>query len=160
VKLITTGEGFVSEQKTGAVAVGSRCAVTREGHVLCCFMAQSALGINDFVPTLAVSRDGGMTWSERGPVWPELAEGLAVLSPTQRDTPASQAKPVRARSHVIRHHARPPGSARIVNAERRLRHEAAQDVPSRVTAQREPTATAPVFCSDTKPSPVVISFTG
>jgi hypothetical protein len=78
VKLITTGEGFVSEQKAGAVAVGSRWAVTREGHVLCSFMTQSALGINDFVPALAVSRDGGTIWTGRGPVWPELA-GVSSL---------------------------------------------------------------------------------
>jgi hypothetical protein len=78
MKLISMSEGFVSEQKAGVVAVSSRCAVTREGHVLCCFMVQSALGINDFVPTLAESRDGGITWSERGPVWPELA-GVSSL---------------------------------------------------------------------------------
>jgi hypothetical protein len=35
-------------------------------------MVQSALGINDFVPTLSRSTDGGASWVEEGPIWPHL----------------------------------------------------------------------------------------
>ncbi len=67
MKLITIGEGFVSRREPGSptsVAVGPRCAVTDEGDLLCTFMTQSKLGVNDFVPMQSVSRDNGVTWEE------------------------------------------------------------------------------------------------
>jgi len=69
------GEGFVSERQPDtptAVAAGSRCAVTPDGSVVSTYMVQSALGINDFVPTLSRSTDGGASWVEEGPIWPHL----------------------------------------------------------------------------------------
>ena len=59
-------------------AVTSRCVVTREGDLLCSFVAQSALGQNDFVPCLAASSDGGATWETRGPIWPHLRDRYSV----------------------------------------------------------------------------------
>ena len=60
-------EGFVCR---APVSCGPRCVVTSSGVVLCVFMAQSKLGINDFVPMLARSVDNGVIWSEPVPVFP------------------------------------------------------------------------------------------
>ncbi len=68
---VTTEQGFVFRAISGATA-GPRCAVLADGRVLCSFMAQSKLGVNDFVPMIAESRDLGRTWSVARPVWPEL----------------------------------------------------------------------------------------
>jgi len=68
-------DGFVSLRQSNApapVAAGPRAVETGTGEVLCSYMVQSALGINDFVPTLSRSRDGGETWQEQGPLWPHL----------------------------------------------------------------------------------------
>jgi len=54
------------------VAAGPRAVETGTGEVLCTYMVQSAMGINDFVPTLSRSRDGGESWQEQGPLWPHL----------------------------------------------------------------------------------------
>ena len=70
-----TEEGFVHQctpGSAGAVAAGPRLAVTDAGDVVCSFMVQSALGINDFVPMCARSSDRGRTWSAAAPIWPEL----------------------------------------------------------------------------------------
>src|SRR5207244_6058032 len=39
---------------------------------------QSKLGTNDFTPMIARSTDGGSTWSDEHPIWPEL-EGRSSL---------------------------------------------------------------------------------
>src|SRR5215475_11371281 len=62
----TLAEGFVYRVP---VSCGPRCLVTPTGDVLCAFMAQSKLGINDFVAMLARSTDGGLTWSEPAPLF-------------------------------------------------------------------------------------------
>jgi len=70
-------EGMVSEREPNtptAVAAGSRCAVTREGELVCTYAVQSALGVNDFTPWLSRSRDGGKSWTEQGPIWSHLRE--------------------------------------------------------------------------------------
>jgi hypothetical protein len=85
-------EGFVTERQPNtptAVAAGSRCAVTKEGEVACTYMVQSALGINDFVPMLARSSDGGATWQEQGPIWPHLASGHSLFGSLSR-SPAGE----------------------------------------------------------------------
>ncbi|MCX5661860.1 MAG: sialidase family protein [Planctomycetota bacterium] len=60
-------------------ASGPRLAVLNDGTILCSYMVQSKLGINDFVPMLARSVDGGATWAELGPVWPELQGRYSIF---------------------------------------------------------------------------------
>jgi hypothetical protein len=74
-------EGFVYRcpgEGPEEAAVTSRCAVTRDGEILCSLMTQSGLGQNDFAPCLAVSTDGGASWQFRGPVWPHLRERYSI----------------------------------------------------------------------------------
>jgi hypothetical protein len=70
--LETIAEGFVS-RRPGSATAGARCVVTAAGEILCSFMVQSALGQNDFVPLLARSSDGGISWSEPQAIFPDLA---------------------------------------------------------------------------------------
>lgn len=70
-------EGFVNRREPDsptAVAAGSRCVLTDDGDLVCSYMVQSKLGINDFVPTLSRSSDLGQTWAEQGPIWPHLKD--------------------------------------------------------------------------------------
>ena len=62
----TIAEGFVAR---APVACGPRCVVTATGEILCVFMVQSKLGINDFVPLMSRSIDGGITWTEPAPIY-------------------------------------------------------------------------------------------
>jgi len=83
----TVDQGFVVElspNKTAGVAVGPRAAVTRQGDVVCTYMAQSALGVNDFVPMLARSDDQGITWQEQGPLWPRLTGRQSLFGSISR----------------------------------------------------------------------------
>jgi hypothetical protein len=61
------------------VASGPRCATTRGGELLCSFMVQEALGLNDFCPMLARSLDQGGAWREQGPIWPHLQNQYSVF---------------------------------------------------------------------------------
>ncbi len=61
------------------VAVGPRCVVLTDGSLGCSFMLQSRLGCNDFMPVIARSSDGGVTWSDPIPVWPKLAEQYSIF---------------------------------------------------------------------------------
>ena len=73
-------EGFVTRREPGtptAVAAGSRCALTPDGELVCTYMVQSALGVNDFVPTVSRSSDLGKTWTEQGPIWPHLKDRMS-----------------------------------------------------------------------------------
>ena len=80
-------EGWVSRRQpdtpTG-VAAGPRCAVTNEGDVVCSFMVQSKLGINDFKPMLARSKDGGRSWSEGQLLWPHLQDRYSIFGSVSR----------------------------------------------------------------------------
>lgn len=83
----TIARGFVSRRDPDGpqpVAAGSRCALARQGDVVCTFMVQSKLGINDFVPVLARSADGGITWSEPRPIWPHLASRYSLAVSVSR----------------------------------------------------------------------------
>src|SRR5579862_6506812 len=65
-------EGYVSRRQPStptAIAAGPRCVVTATGEILCSFVVQSALGVNDFVTMIARSRDAGLTWDDAQPVW-------------------------------------------------------------------------------------------
>ena len=76
-------EGFIYRADADdppKAAVGSRCALTNSGEVVCSFMATSALGVNDFVPMLSWSLDGGQTWSEVKPIWPELEGKFSITA--------------------------------------------------------------------------------
>ena len=83
----TISEGWVSRRQpdtpTG-VAAGPRCAVTNEGDVVCSFMVQSKLGINDFKPMLARSKDGGRSWSEGQLLWPHLQDQYSIFGSASR----------------------------------------------------------------------------
>ncbi|MGE5601527.1 MAG: hypothetical protein ACM30E_00655, partial [Nitrososphaerales archaeon] len=83
----TISEGWVSQRAPGtltAIATGPRCAVTGRGDIVCTFMVQSNLGINDFQSMLARSSDLGLTWSEAQPLWPHLAERYSIFGSVSR----------------------------------------------------------------------------
>ena len=78
----TISEGFVNRRPPESalpVAAGPRLAVTAAGEVLCTFMVQSALGINDFVPVLTRSADLGATWTEPVPLFPALQGAVSLF---------------------------------------------------------------------------------
>jgi hypothetical protein len=80
-------KGFVSAREPGtstAVAAGSRCAVTNDGKVICTFVAQSALAVNDFVPMQAFSGNGGETWQEPRLIWPHLQDRFSIFCSISR----------------------------------------------------------------------------
>src|SRR6185295_18047861 len=69
-------QGFVFQGLPGtptAVAAGSRCVQTNHGDLLCSYMVQSALSVNDLQIMLARSSDRGATWQEHRVLWPHLA---------------------------------------------------------------------------------------
>src|SRR5262245_11120662 len=79
--------GFVSRRAAGnpnPVSAGPRCAVTPEGGLICTFMIQSKLGINDFIPVVSRSDDLGRTWSPDEPIWPQLAGRFSVFCSVSR----------------------------------------------------------------------------
>ena len=85
-------EGWVSRRQADtntAMSMGPRCAVTRAGDILCTFMGQSALGINDFAPLQVRSRDGGRTWVEEGLIWPRLRDRWSIFGSLSR-TPGGE----------------------------------------------------------------------
>ena len=67
-----------------AVAAGARCVRTRRGDLLCSFMVQSALGVNNFAVMLAESSDNGETWQEPRVVWPHLAQRQSLFGSLSR----------------------------------------------------------------------------
>jgi len=74
--LEVVSQGFVHRRDPAAprrVAAGPRCAVLPDGELLCSFMIQSGLGVNDFVPVLARSAPDWEAWSEPAPLFPHLA---------------------------------------------------------------------------------------
>lgn len=77
MKFEIIAEGFVSRREPGtpgAVAAMSRCALARTGEIVCTFIVQSKLGVNDFKPMICRSIDGGRTWSAPEFIWPHLHE--------------------------------------------------------------------------------------
>lgn len=74
--------GFVSARRPStptSVTAGPRCALRPDGSILCTFLAQAALGLNDFKPMLCRSTDGGLTWSEPRLLFPALAERYSIF---------------------------------------------------------------------------------
>jgi len=83
----TISEGWVTQRQPDtptAIAAGPRCAVAEDGDVVCSFMVQSKLGINDFKPMLARSKDGGKTWSEGQLLWPHLQNRYSIFGSVSR----------------------------------------------------------------------------
>jgi hypothetical protein len=82
-----SGSGFIVECEAAAksIAVGPRLAVRPDGVVLCSWMRNSATGINDVVPMLARSSDGGEHWSASTPIWPHLAARWSIFASISRD---------------------------------------------------------------------------
>lgn len=83
----TLGEGFVShrpENGPTAMAGGPRCARTQQGDLICTFMVQSQLGINDFKPMLARSNNDGLSWSEPDLIWPHLVDSYSIFGSVGR----------------------------------------------------------------------------
>lgn len=67
----TLSEGFVYHTEApDRSAAGPRSAVLADGTLVCSYMVQTDVGINDFVPMLSFSGDGEH-WSEGVPAWPE-----------------------------------------------------------------------------------------
>lgn len=84
----TIDQGHVTLRKPGDVnptASGPRCVATPGGELVCSYMVQSKLAINDFVPTLSRSADNGKTWREQGPVWPGLIGKWSFFVNISRD---------------------------------------------------------------------------
>ena len=88
-RLEVIDEGFVirlpdcATGETGATA-GPRAAVTKTGEVVCTYMVQSALGVNDFVPMITRSSDNGSSWEEGRPIWPHLSASLSLFGSISR----------------------------------------------------------------------------
>ena len=76
-------EGFIIRQKGDEpkpVVVGPRCTAARNGDLICSANFQSQIGINDFEVNLSRSSDGGQTWSQAQPVWPDLRENFGLYA--------------------------------------------------------------------------------
>ena len=75
------GEGFVCKRDPKGlqpVAAGSRVVVAAGGELVCSYMVQQKLGLNDFFPVVARSGDGGKTWTEQGPICVAVSPGFAA----------------------------------------------------------------------------------
>ncbi len=82
MRFLNLSEGFVTKRlphSPAPVATGPRCVVADNGDLVCSYMVQSKIGINDFVPTISRSNDGGHTWSEQGPIWPEITKDFSFF---------------------------------------------------------------------------------
>ena len=80
-------QGYIVRCQPGtatAVAAGARCAVTLQGELICTFIAQAALGGNDFKPMISRSSDGGKSWSAPSAIWPELQERFSIFTSISR----------------------------------------------------------------------------
>lgn len=80
-------EGMIARQpETGptAVAACSRCVVTDAGDLVCTYVVQGALGINEFKQVMVRSSDDGVTWSEPVFVWPHLHEVCSLVGSISR----------------------------------------------------------------------------
>ncbi|MEX0727468.1 MAG: sialidase family protein, partial [Planctomycetaceae bacterium] len=80
-------EGWVSkaDDADARIAVGPRVVRLDDGTLLCSLLRQTALGVNDFQPYIASSRDDGFTWNEAVPVWPHLAGRWSLFVSLSRD---------------------------------------------------------------------------
>jgi len=80
-------EGFVCLREPDgptAVAMAPRCAVAANGELVCTYRVQSALGINDKMSMISLSKDNGETWSEQKHIWPALEDTFSVSCSVSR----------------------------------------------------------------------------
>jgi hypothetical protein len=89
MRFVPVQQGFVTQRPAtrgpSTIAVGPRAVVLPSGEILCSCGLTSGLGINDFVPILCRSADGGETWTEQGPVWPHLRTRWSIFVSLSRD---------------------------------------------------------------------------
>jgi hypothetical protein len=85
MNLRTIQEGWIAQIDGSKVAVGPRCVALDNGDVVCTFMVQSAVGVNDLTPMQTISRDGGSTWEVARPVWPHLRDRFSLFCSVSRD---------------------------------------------------------------------------
>ncbi|MCM8759439.1 MAG: glycoside hydrolase [Candidatus Omnitrophica bacterium] len=77
-EIIDSGFVFNAEKDTDhAVACGPRCLVTTE-DIICSFMVQSGLGINDFKPVLMRSYEG-KKWQDMSFPWKHLSNQYSIF---------------------------------------------------------------------------------
>jgi len=76
-------EGFVYRAVRNTVACGSRCVLSDTGEIICSFMVQSGLGINDFIPVIVRSRDG-QKWSSPVMPWQHLSNIYSIFGSISR----------------------------------------------------------------------------
>ena len=80
-------EGDVTRPtKENLMCSGSRTARLPDGRYICVYNAESASGVNDFVPMVTYS-DDGLNWEESRAIWPELAATKSI-SVSVRNTDA------------------------------------------------------------------------
>ena len=83
----TLDEGFVTTQPSSgstAAVCGPRVALARNGSIVCNYQTQTALGLNDFKPTVSRSLDDGRTWRYQGLMWPHLAMKYSIFGSVSR----------------------------------------------------------------------------
>jgi hypothetical protein len=69
-------EGFLV---LGPLAACSRVVVAGPDRLVATYVTRSAAGIADYTVERATSADGGRTWTQHGPIWPDLV-GRASMS--------------------------------------------------------------------------------
>ena len=85
MNLFTMQDGWIAQLQPGSVAVGPRCATLNNGNVICTFMVQSAVGINDLTPMQTSSSDGGCTWEKPRLIWPHLRDRFSLFCSVSRN---------------------------------------------------------------------------
>lgn len=89
MKLETIDQGFVTQRQADsdtAVAAGPRCVLTNSGEIICSYILQAKLGLNDFKPAIARSKDNGKSWTEQGYLWPHLCDKYSIFGSISRDS--------------------------------------------------------------------------
>ena len=88
MKFETVDEGFVTQRQADsdtAVAAGPHCVLTNSGELVCTYILQAKLGLNDFKPLLSRSKDNGKTWLEQGYLWPHMLDKYSIFGSISRN---------------------------------------------------------------------------
>lgn len=87
MKIEVIDEGFITKRKANtptALAVGPRCVQIDNGELVCTYILQEKLGLNDFKPAISRSKDNGKTWTEQGFIWPHLCDQYSIFGSISR----------------------------------------------------------------------------